>query len=132
MNTFHWLAYSALITGVFWMVYVGARVQVLGLFGALDNISIEGENKLPPWAQRAKRAHANAVENLVVFASLVLCAQGLGVADKPLAVLAAQIYFFARAAHFVAYTLGIPGVRTLLFATGFAAQVMMFVAVGGT
>jgi uncharacterized MAPEG superfamily protein len=81
------------------------------------------ENPKPqsPWAQRLMKAHANAVENLVVFAPLVLLAQIVGVTGAAIAT-AAAVYFWARVVHALAYTLGIPWVRTLAFAVGFFAQ----------
>jgi uncharacterized MAPEG superfamily protein len=67
------------------------------------------------------KAHNNAVENLVVFAALVLAAHALGVSTGAIAT-AAMVYFWARVVHVVAYTLAIPWVRTLAFAVGFFAQ----------
>ena len=73
------------------------------------------------WAERLMKAHANAVENLVVFASLVLAAQALGV-NSPAVATACMVYFWARVVHVVSYTLAIPWIRTLSFAVGFGAQ----------
>ena len=42
-------------------------MAVLGLTGVFANPSA-GDKRLARWAERAKRAHANAVENLVIFA----------------------------------------------------------------
>ena len=42
-------------------------------------------------------------------------------------VLACELYFWARIVHFVAYTLGVSWVRTLGFAGGFVAQMMLAV-----
>ena len=36
----------------------------------------------PAWAERASRAHANAIENLAVFAPLVLIAAVIGVSNS--------------------------------------------------
>ena len=68
-----------------------------------------------------KAAHANAVENLVVFASLVLVANAVGVSTGA-TVFAASLYFWARLVHVLAYTFALPWVRTLAFTGGFAAQ----------
>jgi uncharacterized MAPEG superfamily protein len=68
-----------------------------------------------------KAAHANAVENLVVFASLVLVANAVGVSTGA-TVFAASLYFWARLVHVLAYTFALPWVRTLAFAAGFVAQ----------
>ena len=70
------------------------------------------------------KAHSNAVENLVVFATLVLAAQALGVSNSVIAS-ACVVYFWARVIHALAYTLAIPWVRTLAFAVGFFAQAVI-------
>ena len=70
------------------------------------------------------RAHGNAVENLVVFATLVLVATALGITGGVVAT-AAMVYFWARVVHVVAYTLAVPWVRTLAFFVGFLAQAVV-------
>jgi uncharacterized MAPEG superfamily protein len=67
------------------------------------------------------KAHANAVENLVVFAALVLGAQALGVSTALIAQ-ACVVYFWARVVHALGYTFAVPWVRTLSFTVGFLAQ----------
>jgi uncharacterized MAPEG superfamily protein len=67
------------------------------------------------------KAHLNAVENLVIFATLVLAAQAANVTNSVTAT-ACVVYFWARVAHLGAYTFGVPWVRTLAFAVGFFAQ----------
>jgi uncharacterized MAPEG superfamily protein len=42
-------------------------------------------------------------------------------------VLVCQVYFWARVVHLVAYTLGIPWVRTLAFAAGWISCVALIV-----
>ena len=111
------------LTGALWMPYVLNRVVVLGIAGT---VGYPQEPKaLAPWAERLRAAHANAVENLVVFAALVLAAQAAGV-STPVTVLACNLYLWSRLLHAAAYTLAIPWVRTLAFVGGFVAQ-MMFV-----
>ncbi len=83
---------------------------------------------LPAWAQRAKRAHANAIENIAVFAPLVLVAAIMGI-STPATVFAAKLYVGARLVHYLVYTFGIPAVRTLAFLTGFAATMTFAVAI---
>ena len=46
-------------------------------------------------------------------------------------VIACAVYFWARLAHAIIYTLGIPVLRTLAFTVGFAAQVALVLAVFG-
>ena len=118
-----WLALTTLMTGLLWMPYVLNRIALIGLVGAMANPSPDMAPP-PPWAVRAQQAHRNAIENLVVFAPLVVAVHVAGLAS-PLTATACMVYFFARAAHFVVYTAGIPVLRTLLFFVGFFAQVTL-------
>jgi len=114
-----YLTYVTALTGLLWVPYILDRIAVWGL---LDTVGYP-ENPKPqsPWAQRLKKAHANAVENLVVFAALLLTANLLGVTSAALAT-AAIVYFWARVVHVLAFTFAVPWVRTLAFAAGFLAQ----------
>ena len=106
-------------TGLMWIPYILDRIAVWGL---ADTVGYPESPRLQsPWARRMKSAHANAVENLVVFAALVLAAHAAGVSNG-VTVGACAAYFWARVVHFFAYTAGLPWVRTLAFAAGFAAQ----------
>ena len=123
MTSLQWLALTALMTALFWGPYVLQRMMALGVIGALRPVDPEDELKQAVWALRSKRAHYNAVENLVVFATLVLVAAAMGKADQSSILMWTQVFFWARLIHFFAHTFGIPGVRTLSFLAGFAAQV---------
>jgi len=119
------LLYLALVTaftGLLWVPYILDRVAVRGLLDAVGY----PENAKPqsPWAQRLMRAHANAVENLVIFASLVLLAHAVGLTTAAIGT-AAIVYFWARVVHAVAYTFAVPWVRTLSFTVGFLAQAVI-------
>ena len=107
------------LTGLIWVPYILDRIAKWGLTEAVGYPA----NPKPqsPWAQRMMKAHDNAVENLVVFAALVLAAHALGVSNAAVAS-ASVVYFWARVVHLGAYTFGIPWVRTLAFAIGFCAQ----------
>ena len=105
-----------------WVPYILDRLATRGLMNAVGY----PENPKPqsPWAQRLMKAHANAVENLVVFAPLILLAQVLGVTSAAVAT-AAVVYFWARVVHALAYTFAVPWVRTLAFTVGFLAQAVV-------
>jgi uncharacterized MAPEG superfamily protein len=75
---------------------------------------------MAPWAQRARSAHANAVENLVAFAPALVAAH-LHNPQAAVLATAAPIYFFARLAHYVFYAAGVPALRTLAYFAGFGA-----------
>ena len=108
------------MTGLFWVPYALDRIIVRGLMGALANPS-PSDKAQSRWARRLMAAHTNAVENLVIFAPLVLTARALSIATAVTA-FACALYFWSRLAHVVIYTLGIPVLRTLSFAAGFAAR----------
>jgi uncharacterized MAPEG superfamily protein len=82
------------------------------------------------WAERLYFAHTNAVENLMIFAPLVLVLDALGHSSAA-TVYACAVYFWARLAYAIIYTAGIPVLRTLAFAVGFVCQVTLALAVFG-
>lgn len=114
-----YLVYVTALTGVLWVPYILDRIAVWGLNDAVGY----PENPKPqsPWARRLMKAHLNAVENLVVFAALILAAHAAGVSNGVTAG-AAVVYFWARVVHVLAYAFAVPWVRTLAFAVGFFAQ----------
>ena len=124
-----WLALTAVLTGVLWIPYILDRIKVRGLMGAMANPS-RNDKAQSPWAQRLYFAHTNAVDNLVVFAVLVLVIDAAGKGSATTA-MACAVYFWARLAHVVIYAMGIPVARTLAFAVGFAAQVVLALAIFG-
>jgi uncharacterized MAPEG superfamily protein len=115
------------MTGLFWVPYILDRIMVRGLMAAMANPSPK-DTPQSAWAQRLMAAHINAVENLVVFARLVLTTRALGIATATTA-FACALYFWARLAHVVIHTLGIPVLRTLSFAVGFVAQALLVLAI---
>lgn len=115
----YYLTLTATLTALTWLPYVLNTIQVRGLTDAVGYP--ENPAPLAPWAQRMKAAHYNSVENLVVFGALVISAHLVGLSDSATAT-AAMIYFWARVAHLLVYTLGIPWLRTLTFAVGYVAM----------
>ncbi len=117
-----YLVYVAALTGLLWVPYVLDRFFTRGI---PDTVGYPAEPKpQSPWAERLVKAHRNAVENLAVFAALVLAANALGVSNAAIAG-AAMLYFWARVVHVLAYTFAVPWVRTLGFLGGFAAQAIV-------
>ena len=115
-----WLTLTVVLTGLLWIPYILNRIQVRGLVGAMANPT-RNDKPHSEWAARLMFAHDNAVENLVIFATLVLILAQLDYSTKWTA-LACAVYFWARVAHVIVYTMGVPVFRTLSFAVGFAAQ----------
>jgi uncharacterized MAPEG superfamily protein len=117
-----YLVYVTVVTGLLWIPYILDRIAKWGLVGAVGYPANPPAQS--PWARRLMKAHLNAVENLVVFAALVLAAHALGISNNAIAT-AAAVYFWARLVHVAAYTFAIPWVRTLAFAVGFFAQAVI-------
>ena len=117
-----YLTLVAAFTGLMWVPYILDRISVRGLMDAVGY----PENPKPQsvWAQRLMKAHANAVENLVIFATLVLVAHAIGLTN-PIIAGACAVYFWARVVHALAYTFGVPWVRTLAFTVGFFSQAVV-------
>lgn len=111
-----WLSLTLGMTALLAFPYVLNRIAVRGLIGAMKNPAPD-DKPVPAWAERAQRAHANAVENLVLFAPAALAVHIVNRGDS-LTVAACVLYFFSRLLHYVVYTAGIPVARTLTFFGG--------------
>jgi uncharacterized MAPEG superfamily protein len=122
-----WLTLTVILTGLLWVPYILNRCMVRGLGGAMANPT-PGAKPHAPWATRLMFAHDNAVENLVVFAPLVLILAQIDYSTK-WTVYASATYFWSRVAHLVVYTLGLPVFRTLAFTVGFLAQAVLALAI---
>jgi uncharacterized MAPEG superfamily protein len=122
-----WLTLTVILTGLLWIPYMIDRAKVRGFMGAMDNPS-RNDKPQSPWAQRMYFAHTNAVDNLVIFAPLVLILDDIGYSSQ-WTVIACAVYFWARLAHAIVYAMGIPVLRTLAFLVGFAAQAVLALAV---
>jgi uncharacterized MAPEG superfamily protein len=113
------------LTAVLWMPYILNTIAVRGIVDAVGYP--EDPKPLSAWAAKMKAAHANAIENLVVFAALVLIANAAGVSNAS-TVMACEVYFWARLLHVASYTFAIPWVRTISFAFGFGCQMVLAIA----
>ena len=119
----YWLIMSCLMTALLFVPYIVNRMKEHGIGAALWNPQPDTRPKAR-WAERLMRAHANAVENLVVFAPLVLALQILGI-STPLTAGASMVYFFVRLAHAILYTFAVPLLRTVAFVIGFGCQMAL-------
>ena len=127
--TLFWLAMTIAFTGILWVPYIIELLIRYGPINALrdpDGVLTHGT----AWAQRAKRAHYNAVENLALFAPLVILIHFLKL-DSSLTGAAAMTYFVVRVCHYAVYTLGFPFIRTLLFLAGFGCQTVLVLRLFG-
>ena len=114
-----YLAYVAVFTALLWVPYILNLIMVRGMKDAVGYP--ENPKPIAAWAQRLKAAHYNAIENLVVFAVLVIIAHLADVTSE-CTIWAVKIYLCARILHAIVYTAGIPLLRTLTFAAGWIAM----------
>jgi len=117
-----WLTYTVLLTAVMWLPYILNVIAVRGLVDATGYP--ENPKPMSGWAMRLKAAHYNTIENLVVFGLLVVIAH-LADIHSGLTVTACVVFFWARLAYAVIYALGIPMIRTLVFAVSWACIAVM-------
>ncbi|MFZ2508321.1 MAG: MAPEG family protein [Steroidobacteraceae bacterium] len=118
----NYLLMVTVLTSLLWVPYILNRMAVRGI---ADTVGYPANPKPQArWAQRLQAAHGNAVENLVVFAALVLIADATGTSNEA-TVLACAVYFWARLAHAAVHAFGIAWLRTLAFTAGFASQMTL-------
>ena len=117
------LAWAVVLTLVQMLVAAtGAASQygVLPLFG-----NREGLPALTGWAGRAQRAHRNMLENLVLFAALVLICAVTNKTNST-TLLGAELFLWGRVAYAVIYLAGIPYLRTLSWLVSIVGLVLIF------
>ncbi|MDD5275111.1 MAG: MAPEG family protein [Methylovulum sp.] len=119
----YWLVMTVLMTSVLFWPYIINRMNEHGIWQAVWNPQPDIRPKAQ-WAERLMRAHANAVENLVIFAPLVLVLQIVGTSTDTTAN-ACMVYFFVRLAHVLLYTFAVPLVRTVVFVIGWGCQMAL-------
>jgi len=118
------LLWAALLTLVQAVIAVQGALMQVGLPTLAGNR--EGLPEIKGWGGRAARAHRNMLENLVLFAILVLVAV---VADKTnaMTLLGAQIFLYARIAYAAVYIAGLPWVRTAVWGISVVGLAIIFV-----
>ena len=115
-----WSAALFLVQMVVAAVGANAQVGLPALAGNREDLpAITG------WAGRARRAHLNMLENLVVFAIVVLVAHVAGKANATTA-LGAALFFWGRLAYAVIYVAGVPWLRTAAWAVSLAGILLVF------
>ena len=118
-----YLVWSALLTFVLVLIAVSGATLQVGLPTLAGNR--EGLPEMTGWPGRAARAHRNMLENLVLFAILVLTAKAVGVSNG-MTLLGAQLFFWGRAAHAVLYIAGIPWARTAAWGVSVVGLALIF------
>lgn len=123
-----WLTLNIGLVAIMWIPYT---LNAFKVHGVLGHMAYPTTGQLDDWAIRAKKAHANAIENIVVFASLmIIClilSSDYNISQIAELALVGKIYFISRLAHYLVYTLKIPFLRTVTFLSGFALQIHLIV-----
>ena len=118
-----WLTMTITMTALMWMPYIINRVIEQGMGQAILDPQGDKTTRFN-WARRMMQAHYNSIENLALFAPLVLILHVTKMSTEYTA-MACIVYFYARLAHYLLYSFGVPGLRTPAFAIGFAAQLVL-------
>ncbi len=115
-----------------WTVALAFAQMLLAVVGATQQLGIdelagnrEYTPKLTGWADRARKGQLNILENLALFAPLVLVAQIAGRTNATTA-LGAEIFFAARVIYVFVFAAGVPYLRTLVWAVSVVGLIMIF------
>jgi len=118
-----WLTMTITMTALMWVPYIINRVIEQGMGQAILDPQGDKTTRFN-WARRMMQSHYNSIENLALFAPLVLILHVTKMSTE-YTTMACIVYFYARLAHYLLYSFGVPGLRTPAFAIGFAAQLVL-------
>jgi uncharacterized MAPEG superfamily protein len=121
-----YLFFSVVLTFVQVLIAAAAANQAVGLPALAGNR--EGLSELTGFAGRARRAHLNMIENMVLFTALVLIAAVAGKANAMTAT-GALIFFWARLVYALIYLLGVAWLRTVAWAVSVVGMVMIAIPI---
>jgi uncharacterized MAPEG superfamily protein len=111
------------------LAFIQMLVAVAGAilqFG-LPDLAGNREN-LPPatsWAGRAQRAHHNMLENLVLFAVLVLVTE-ITNKNNAMTGFGSELFFSARVIYAIIYVIGLPWLRTGVWVISVIGLILIF------
>jgi len=117
------LVWSVALTFVQMLVAAVGASRTVGLPALAGN-----RDQLPAitgWAGRARRAHVNMLESLVLFAALVLVAE-ITNRNNYMTGLGVQLFFWARLVYALVYIAGIPWVRTAVWGVSVIGLILIF------
>jgi uncharacterized MAPEG superfamily protein len=111
------------------LTVVQVLVAVMGAYNQVGLMKLVGNRddmpKMAGWAGRAERAHLNMLQNLVLFAALVLVAVATGKTND-MTLLGAQLFLWGRVAYAIIYLAGLPWLRTLSWFVSVIGLVLIF------
>jgi uncharacterized MAPEG superfamily protein len=120
------------LTYLVWSVALTLVLAVIAVSGATLEVGLpklagnrENMPEMSSWAGRAARAHSNMIENLVLFAILVVAARFANISNA-MTLLGAQLFFWGRVAHAIIYIIGIPWLRTAAWLVSVVGLLLIF------
>ena len=131
LQNFPVIYYLLASTLLYWLMLMYASLAhargwtIPGMLLALGN-----RDKMPDRTAalgRADRAAKNMGENLLIFAIVALAAVSIG-APREKVLLGGQIFFFARLLYWPVYLVGIPYLRTLVWAVALGGVAVITMA----
>ncbi len=118
------LLWAAILAAVQMLIAASGTVLQFGLPWGVGNR--DDARLATGWAGRAQRAHRNMLENLVLFAILILITEVTN-KNNYMTGLGAQMFFWARLAYAIIYIIGIPWLRTLVWAVSMAGLILILI-----
>ena len=120
----YYLILITLFCGLLWVPYITERFFRIGIretcgYGE-KNINI------PQWASRAKLAHVNLIENLPLFAILIIVITFQDYNNQQTET-GSMIFFYSRILHYFIYVFGVPYFRTLFFVASWIGLIIISV-----
>ncbi|HVM21690.1 MAG TPA: MAPEG family protein [Sphingomicrobium sp.] len=116
------LAYAAALAIIQMLIAVLAAISQFGLPTLAGNR--ENLGAYTGLALRAQRAHLNMLENLAIFAIVVIVAEITNRTNETTA-LGASLFLWGRLAYAVIYLAGIPWLRTAAWAVSIAGILLV-------
>jgi uncharacterized MAPEG superfamily protein len=120
------------LTLLIWSVGLAFVQMLVAASGAILQFGLPdfagNRESLPPatsWAGRAQRAHRNMLENLVLFAVLVLVTE-LTNKNNAMTGFGAQLFFWARVIYAIIYVIGLPWLRTGVWVISMIGLILIF------
>src|SRR5437868_13110712 len=88
------------------LTFVQMLISAQGAFNQVGLVTLAGNRDNMPvitgWAGRARRAHLNMIENMVLFSALVFLVIAAGKTNQ-MTVLGAELFFWGRLAYALIY-----------------------------
>jgi uncharacterized MAPEG superfamily protein len=117
------LVWALALTFVQMLIAASAAALQVGV--ATKDDAREGVPEPKGWAGRARRAHLDMVENVVLFVPLILIADIAG-RDNRMTEIGTELFIGSRVAYAIVAVIGIPRLPTIAWSASAASLVMIF------